>query len=68
MPKYDPAVPDLEMVIGYYLDKGNGEPEFEIYRGQAQTWKLALIDILKNPRLKSLYFRSSDIWFRLPLG
>ena len=42
--------------------------QFHVYNGSAETWKLALIDILKNPFLKALYFRSGDIWLSLPLG
>ena len=68
----DKAVPDLDMVFGYYLavpasiDKSG--VQFHIHNGNAQTGKLALIDILQNPFLKALYFRSCDIWLSLPLG
>jgi hypothetical protein len=68
----DKAVPDLDMAFGYYLavpasvDKSG--VQFHVYNGSAETWKLALIDILKNPFLKALYFRSGDIWLSLPLG
>ena len=68
----DKAVPDLDMAFGYYLavptsiDKSG--VEFHIYNGSAETWKLALVDILQNPFLKALYFRAGDIWLRLPLG
>ena len=62
----DKAVPDLDMAFGYYLavptsvDKSG--VEFHIYNGSAETWKLALVDILQNPFLKALYFRAGDIW------
>ena len=39
-----------------------------LYIGSAQTWRLALIEILQSPFLKALYFRAGDIWLSLPLG
>jgi hypothetical protein len=60
------------MAFGCYLavpasvDK-SGVP-FYVYNGSAETCKLSLIDILKKPFLKALYFRSGDIWLSLPLG
>ena len=59
----DKAVPELERVVGYYLETSTGQVEFHTYSGPASTWKLALIDLLQNPKLKRLYFRSADIWF-----
>lgn len=64
----DKAVPELDRVVGYYLETAPGQVEFQTYSGPASTWKLALIDLLKNPKLRRLYFRSGgDIWLELPL-
>ncbi len=68
----DNAVPDLDMAFGYYMavptsvDKSG--VQFHVYNGSAQTWRLALIEILQSPFLKALYFREGDIWLSLPLG
>ncbi len=63
----DKAVPDLDMTVGYHLEDAQGQMVWDVYQGQPNTWKLALIDLLKNPRLRSLYFLTGGIWLRLPL-
>ena len=68
----DNAVPDLDMAFGYYMavptsaDKSG--VQFHVYNGNAQTWRLAIIEILQSPFLKALYIRAGDIWLSLPLG
>ena len=63
----DKAVPDLDMTVGYHLEDAQGQLVWDVYQGQPNTWKLGLIDLLKNPRLRSLYFLTGGIWLRLPL-
>ena len=49
----DKAVPDLDMTVGHHLEDAQGQLVWDVYQGQPNTWKLALIDLLKNPRLRS---------------
>jgi hypothetical protein len=46
----------------------DGKIVWETYDGQLATWRLALIDLLKSPNVKALYFLAGkSIWMRLPL-
>ncbi len=64
----DKAVPELDMLIGYHLANEQGGEDWGIFSGTPGTWKLGLIDILKNPKLRGLYFVTHGIWLKLPLG
>ena len=63
----DKAVPDFDMTVGYFMER-DGKIVWETYDGQLATWRLALIDLLKSPNVKALYFLAGkSIWMRLPL-
>lgn len=63
----DKAVPDLDLTVGYFILR-DGNIVWETYNGDIATWRLALIDLLKNNNVKALYFLASkSIWMRLPL-
>ena len=64
----DKAVPELDMLIGYHLANDQGGVDWGTFSGTPSTWKLGLIDILKNPRLRAIYFITGGIWLKLPLG
>ena len=41
---------------------------WETYNGEIGTWRLALIDLLKNNSVKAIYFLAGQsIWMRMPL-
>jgi hypothetical protein len=56
------------MLIGYHLANDQGGVDWGTFSGTPSTWKLGLIDILKNPRLRAIYFITGGIWLKLPLG
>lgn len=62
----DRAVPDLDMVVGYFIDR-DGKIVWEVYNGEPGTFRLGLIELLKMPSLKSVYLLVAGIWMRLPL-
>ena len=64
----DKAVPELDMLIGYHLANDQGGVDWGTFSGTPSIWKLGLIDILKNPNLRGLYFVTHGIWLKLPLG
>ena len=62
----DKAVPDLDMTVGYFILR-DGKMEWETYNGEIGTWRLALIDLLKNNSVKAIYFLAGQsIWMRMP--
>ena len=62
----DKAVPELDKLLGYYIER-NGEMVFETYNLQFETMRFALIDLIKNPLIKEIFFSSGGIWLRLTL-
>ena len=70
LPK-DRAVPEMDLIFGFYLRRDDGELEWGVYQPAMNTrdprnmYKYALMDILKNPRLHSLYFATGGIWMSL---
>lgn len=63
----DKAVPDLGMTVGYFIVR-DGKAEWEVYQGEPGTFRLALIDILKNKTITAMYFLvSGTIWIRVPI-
>ena len=63
----DKAVPDLDMTVGYFILR-DGKMEWETYNVEIGTWRLALIDLLKNNSVKAIYFLAGQsIWMRMPL-
>lgn len=63
----DNAVPDLDMTVGYFIER-DGKLVWEVYNGQPATFRLALIDLLKSQPVKAVYFLASrTIWMRLPI-
>jgi hypothetical protein len=62
----DKAVPELDPLIGYYIER-DGQLSFETYNLQFDTMRFALIDMIKNPLIKELFFNSGGIWLRLTL-
>jgi hypothetical protein len=55
------------MTVGYFILR-DGKMEWETYNGEIGTWRLALIDLLKNNSVKAIYFLAGQsIWMRMPL-
>lgn len=63
----DRAVPELDPLIGYYRLSDNGELAFETFKTEFATLRFALLDLLKNPNVKEIFFSSGGIWLRLTL-
>jgi len=63
----DRAVPALDPLIGYYRISDNGKLDFETFQVEFATLRFALVDLLKNPNVKEIFFSSGGIWLRLTL-
>lgn len=62
----DKAIPDLDLTVGYFILR-DGKTVWEVYQGEPGTFRLALIDMLKNKTITAMYFLvSGTIWMRVP--